>query len=335
MTASGVAKAAGIWAGGLLLGLGLPHLPHLSSSPLTSLIGGFPLADYPFAIPFLKPSANKLNTTTPASNATTPAPFVCDTTHSYTTELVSLDPLIIYIHNLITPSEITSLLETAEPRFAPSRVAKYGRVTSTSDRTSVSAGLPREDPAVQCVLGRARQFLGTMLRDGWDEMGAPQLVRYETGQHFNLHHDWFSVPQWPTRPDDTRKWNRVASFFAILEDNCTAGETYFPDAKPIVRKAPWGAGLWQGKREVVKVVKEEGEEGEGGEKGEASVELSPPLWREHEDGGLAFRPVAGNAIFWVNLHPNGTGDMRTMHAGLPLESGRKTAMNIWPRQYYA
>ena len=55
---------------------------------------------------------------------------------------------------------------------------------------------------------------------------------------------------------------------------------------------------------------------------------------EQEDGGLAFRPIAGNAVFWVNLHANGTGDMRTRHAGLPLESGRKTAMNIWPRQYY-
>ncbi|KAL2271363.1 hypothetical protein VTJ83DRAFT_734 [Remersonia thermophila] len=346
MTASGVAKAAGIWAGGLLLGLGLPHLSQLSSAPLTSLLSGTPLADYPFAIPFLKPSLTKVNATTAAAaaaNATAPEPFVCDTAHSYTTELVSLDPLIIYIHNLITPDEIRSLLETAEPRFAPSRVAKYGRVTSTSDRTSVSAGLPRDDPAVQCVLGRARQFLGTMLRDGWDEMGAPQLVRYETGQHFNLHHDWFDVPQWSTKDDDLRKWNRVASFFAILEDDCTAGETYFPDAKPIVRKAPWGAGVWQGKRELVEAKVEEekekeeeqeqqSEEGAGGEK--KAMQLTPPLWREHEEGGLAFRPVAGNAIFWVNLHTNGTGDMRTVHAGLPLGSGRKTAMNIWPRQYY-
>jgi len=60
----------------------------------------------------------------------------------------------------------------------------------------------------------------------------------------------------------------------------------------------------------------------------------PPLWREHPDGGLAFRPVAGNALFWVNLHANGTGDARTRHAGLPVVAGRKTAMNIWPRQYY-
>jgi prolyl 4-hydroxylase len=81
--------------------------------------------------------------------------------------------------------------------------------------------------------------------------------------------------------------------------------------------------MWQGKV-AAQAESEESEE-------ETEVK---PLWREHENGGLAFRPVAGNAIFWVNLHANGTGDERTNHAGLPLGKGRKTAMNIWPRQYY-
>lgn len=55
-------------------------------------------------------------------------------------------------------------------------------------------------------------------------------------------------------------------------------------------------------------------------------------WREHE-GGTAFTPVEGNALFWVNLMPSGRGDKRVMHAGLPVEEGRKTAMNIWPRGF--
>ncbi|KAL2137291.1 hypothetical protein VTI74DRAFT_5022 [Chaetomium olivicolor] len=308
MTVTSMAKAVSIWAGGLLLGLGIPCLPKLPSPQLASFIGGFPIPDYPFSLPFLKNSSN----TTVAADAT----FFCDTSHTYRTELVSLDPLIIYIHNLITPIEITSLLEAAEPRFAPSKVTKYGRQQQTSDRTSSSAGLPRDDPAVMCVLNRTRSFLGTMLRDGWDEMGPPQLVRYSSGQRFNVHHDWFEYPQWA--PDGSnRRWNRVASFFAILQDNCTGGETHFPYAKPIVPASPRGESMWQGAVTSTQL-----------------EEAVRPLWREHEEGGLAFRPVAGNAIFWVNLHPNGTGDPRTNHAGLPLKSGLKTAMNIWPRQYY-
>ncbi|KAH6854004.1 hypothetical protein B0I37DRAFT_20482 [Chaetomium sp. MPI-CAGE-AT-0009] len=310
MTTTSIAKSVGIWAGGLLLGLGIPYLPNLASPCLASFVGDFPIPGYPFAFPFLKNQ-------TAAASPPESAPFVCDTSHTYRTELVSLEPLIIYIHNIITPIEIASLLETAEPKFAPSQVTKNGRKQHTSDRTSSSAGLPRDDPAVKCVLNRARTFLGTMMRDGWDEMGPPQLVRYSEGERFNVHHDWYDYPQWA--PDGShRKWNRVASFFAILEDTCTGGETHFPFAKPITSPSPNGEIMWRG---GVAQTEEEQE--------------SRPLWREHEDGGLAFRPVAGNAVFWVNLHANETGDPRTMHAGLPLESGRKTAMNIWPRRYYS
>lgn len=70
---------------------------------------------------------------------------------------------------------------------------------------------------------------------------------------------------------------------------------------------------------------ETGREGEGRGKGK---------WRKHEDGGTAFKPRRGNAVFWVNLHGNGTGDERVQHAGLPLREGVKTAMNIWPRRVY-
>ncbi|AEO53706.1 hypothetical protein MYCTH_2051636 [Thermothelomyces thermophilus ATCC 42464] len=327
MSVTSLAKTAGIWAGGLLLGLSLPHLPHLGAPRLlTSLVGDFSiLPGRGLGLPFLTKPIRTTTTTTNNNNNNTASTFVCDTTHTYRTELVSLDPLIMYIHDLITPAEIAWLLETGEPRFAPSQVSKYGRQQQTADRTSSSAGLPRDDPAVMCVLNRTRAFLGTMLRDGWDEMGPPQLVRYTAGQRFNLHHDWFDVPQRAAAAaasDDgefvPRRWNRVASFFAILEDDCTGGETYLPYAKPIVPPSRRGEAMWQG----------------GEREQEQEQEEARPLWREHEDGGLAFRPVAGNAVFWVNLHANGTGDPRTNHAGLPLESGRKTAMNIWPRQYY-
>ncbi|CAP60232.1 uncharacterized protein PODANS_1_5450 [Podospora anserina S mat+] len=304
-----VAKVAGISAGAALLGLGIPYFIRIAPPQITSFITDLPVAKVPLSLSFLKNN-------TGSEPVSTKAPFSCDTSHSYRTELVSLDPLIIYIHNLITPTETTQLLLAGEPEFAPSKVTKGGRQQNTKERTSSSAGLPEDNPTVQCVLKRARNFLGNMFRDGWDEMGQPQLVRYTTGQQFTLHHDWFASPLWA---DDGswNTWNRLASFFVILEDDCTGGETYFPFAKSIVAPGPKGEqpGITQ-------------RESGGGEQ-------QKPLWREHEDGGLAFRPVAGNSLFWINLHPNGTGDTRTKHAGLPLESGQKTAMNIWPRQYYA
>jgi prolyl 4-hydroxylase len=123
-------------------------------------------------------------------------------------------------------------------------------------------------------------------------------VRYTAGQKFNLHHDWYDAL--PTLLKNGKRFNRPSSFFVFLEANCTEGETYFP---------------------YVKLPEVEPERVKG-------------RWRAHEEGGVAFRPVEGNALFWVNLLPSGEGDTRVMHAGLPVGEGRKTAMNIWPRIFY-
>lgn len=110
--------------------------------------------------------------------------------HSYTTEIVSLDPLLIYIHEFLTDGEIAALLAAGEVEFAPSEVTKQNQKLHTEDRTSQSAGLPPDNTAVQCVLGRAEKFMGSMLDPVRDEIGPPQLVRYTAGQRFNIHHDW-------------------------------------------------------------------------------------------------------------------------------------------------
>ncbi|KAI0484588.1 hypothetical protein GGR56DRAFT_669131 [Xylariaceae sp. FL0804] len=238
--------------------------------------------------------------------------------HSYSTTIVSLDPLLIYVEGFLRPAEAAALLAAGEPAFAPSVVYKNGRRVGTADRTSQSAALPRDDAAVGCVLARAEAFLGTLFDPSRDDVGPPQLVRYAPGQRFNQHHDWYDSPQ-PRRDGMRgvgRAWNRVASFFAVLEDGCTGGETWFPHVDDALahtrRPGP----------------------GEAAEDEQQQQQQQRPLWRRHEDGGLAFRPVAGNSLFWVNLHANGTGDDRVVHAGLPVETGQKTAMNIWPRKFY-
>jgi prolyl 4-hydroxylase len=297
---SPLSKAAGLATGTLLLAL---CVPFVAKSPtLISFVPAFPILDYQLPNPFH------------ARREAVPKPYECHP-QSYKTEIISLDPLLIYIRDFISKDDIAALLQASETRFKPSEVVRSGRGLQTSDRTSSSAGLPREDPAVVCVSKRAREFMGTMISDGWDEMGPPQLVRYTTGQRFNMHRDWFDVPQWAA--DGTpRKWNRMASFFAILESNCTGGETYFPNIAP--------------------VSKQQGREREDGATNAENWKWTEqdPAWRNHEDGGLAFRPITGNAVFWVNLFANGTGDYRVRHAGLPVGDGTKTAMNIWPRQYW-
>ncbi|KAI0141580.1 hypothetical protein GGR57DRAFT_520152 [Xylariaceae sp. FL1272] len=223
----------------------------------------------------------------------------CDE-QNYRTEIVSLDPLLIYIRDFFSKKDIEEMLSAGENRFNPSVVNRGGQMVQNPYRTSWSAGLPPENPAVHCVLERSRKFLGSVLDSEHPDMGVPQLVRYTKGQEYNLHHDWLRIPQ-PAFDGSPRTFNRIASFFVILQDNCTGGETWFPFIDPPFLRA------------------------EGG--------IDNRLWYAHEEHGFAIKPVAGNAIFWINLFPNGTGDERTVHAGLPVTGGLKTAMNIWPRKY--
>ena len=232
----------------------------------------------------------------------TPETWQCSP-HNYTTELISFDPLLIYIHDFVTPKEANLIMEAGKDLLVPSPITGYGSDTKSQSRTSWSAPLPDGDTAVQCVLKRAENFMGTLMAPGRDEMGVAQMVHYTASQKFDLHHDWFQQPRLKNG-DGARKrmYNRVATFFVVLEANCTKGETYFPKARPIAPQ-------------------------------DRSSERNR-IWREHEDGGLAFRPIAGNALFWPNMLADGSGDPRTLHAGLPVGEGTKTAMNIWPRTFF-
>jgi hypothetical protein len=45
--------------------------------------------------------------------------------------------------------------------------------------------------------------------------------------------------------------------------------------------------------------------------------------------GLRVRPIAGAALYWSNVLPNGRIDERTFHGGEPVTRGTKLACNIW------
>lgn len=167
-------------------------------------------------------------------------------------------------------------------------------------RTSYSAYLDKADPIMECIGARALDFHGGVQR-ALADYGNPQLVRYEPGQKVNLHYDWWQEPQ----NRSGQLYNRRTTILAYLEDDCTGGETYFPLLRAM------------------------------NDTGAPHQEKGMRFWTDHEDGqGLLVRPWRGNAVFWVNLHTNGTGDTRTLHASLPVEKGKKVAMNFWPPQYF-
>ncbi|KAL1378717.1 hypothetical protein pipiens_015402 [Culex pipiens pipiens] len=49
---------------------------------------------------------------------------------------------------------------------------------------------------------------------------------------------------------------------------------------------------------------------------------------------LAVRPRKGTAIFWYNLHRNGKGDKKTLHAACPVLIGSKWVANKWIHEHH-
>lgn len=114
--------------------------------------------------------------------------------------------------------------------------------------------------------------------------------RYGPGGHYSYHYDWSTA---------TPGAGRISSFMVWLDDQCTGGGTRFPRLEAN-KDAAW----------CQFIECEEGKEGE-------------------EAGGLTFKPIQGNAVFWENMRSDGTGYEESWHAGLPVTSGTKIGLNIW------
>jgi prolyl 4-hydroxylase len=120
-----------------------------------------------------------------------------------------------------------------------------------------------------------------------------QVVKYGVSDHFRAHYDW-----WQGAPNP-----RVSSFFVYLACDdvdgsaCIGGATGFPRLRKNVTSE------WH-----------------------EFVDIGPLV------GGTDFKPIVGNAVFWRNLHEDGTGHEGVWHAGMPVKKGRKVGMNILTRE---
>ncbi|KAK2756573.1 hypothetical protein FQN54_005466 [Arachnomyces sp. PD_36] len=225
-----------------------------------------------------------------------PGTYACDY-DGYRMEIVSVDPLVMYINDFLSEGEVDGLLQAGEGKYNESRIFASGLKRKDSQRESLTAPIPTDNQIAQCVQSRVRNIMGSTLSPTKDEISIPQLTKYEAGGKYDLHQDWYRGPQ---KLKDGRKFNRLSSFYTFMEDGCTEGEMHLPG---------------------VKAVNYEGAEGR---------------YREHEGGGVAFKPVRGNAVFWMNMKgaDGATGDDRVKNADLPVGEGEKIVMSVWAKKFY-
>jgi prolyl 4-hydroxylase len=213
---------------------------------------------------------------------------------SYRTTIVSRSPLIIYIHDFLSPSELSTLLRLAEtsgyetsPIYSstdPKSESKEQKV-DTSIRHSSRSKLPSTNELVNCLAHRALAFQGfpsdTFIEPLWAQ-------KYKPGGHYAHHFDWAGSIR-------SRGAGRVSTFMVYLDcKDCVGGGTEFPRIpKPVDKN-----GFWCDVTDC-------------------------------EADNTVFKPIKGNAVYWENVDAEGNSYDALWHSGMPVEDGTKVGLNVW------
>lgn len=192
--------------------------------------------------------------------------------------------------------------------------------------------VPRTD-LVRCIEARARAFQGWR-EEQWVELLRTQ--RYRTGGHYNHHFDWSS---------SFGGWGRVSTFNVWVDGSApgtgggneanqvVGGGTEFPLLKRMSLDKRWcrfiecDEAKSSGKDDVHDAEEKTAEHATTAQQ----TQDGPNDSGSHPEAGVVFKPLAGNAVYWENFRPDGTGRGwdETWHAGLPVKQGTKVGLNIW------
>lgn len=145
-------------------------------------------------------------------------------------EQVSWEPRVFVYHNILTKEEANEIINIGEKDLSESLVVAHtGGSTKNEARTSngvfLGAKYMKSSPLLRSLERRASDFTHLPMSHG----EVFYLLRYEEGQQYKPHLDWFS-------DDDTGRahigisGNRIATVLFYLHTPDEGGETIFPAA---------------------------------------------------------------------------------------------------------
>ena len=241
-------------------------------------------------------------------------------------ETLSTSPPIFRVRNLVPASLLDALAVYAAPSFTPSTVGDpslpvQGGRKVDDRRTSSSSWLhgfndPRKTlPAARAVQrGVASLLRLTPPADRLLTSVEPLLcVRYDEGQFYEPHHDFFAGDPSATLPAEAafappKGSNRYATVVVYIEEPFEGGETIFPFSAQTSNASDALDGV-----------------------SFAGAEEAPscdfPTLKQRR--GLMVTPKRGDALLFYDQLPSGALDGRTRHGSCPVVKGRKTAANVW------
>eukprot|EP01095_Lingulamoeba_sp_RSL-Kostka_P012508 TRINITY_DN4979_c3_g1_i1.p1 TRINITY_DN4979_c3_g1~~TRINITY_DN4979_c3_g1_i1.p1 ORF type:complete len:265 (-),score=79.36 TRINITY_DN4979_c3_g1_i1:42-836(-) len=142
-------------------------------------------------------------------------------------EQVNWDPRIFIYRNFITPEEAEYIIARGTPLLERSRVVGENSDSVSSQRTSYGAFLSTDgDPVLMNIEKKIEKW--TMLPIDHGE--SLYLLRYEKGQEYKPHYDYFSGPG--SEEHINTAGQRTVTVIIYLNEPEIGGETIFPNAKP-------------------------------------------------------------------------------------------------------
>ncbi|XP_075148854.1 prolyl-4-hydroxylase-alpha MP [Haematobia irritans] len=155
-------------------------------------------------------------------------------------EELSLDPYIIYVHEVLTDKQMMVVKEIAKPRMNRSQVFRdtEDEIHENSDfRISKTAWLDYDEHE---HLQSMRLFVGYISGLNIDVVEQMQLVNYGLGGHYGPHFDFFLEPTWYS----PEIGNRIATAMFYLSDVQDGGGTAFTFLNTLVRPRKGSLLLW-------------------------------------------------------------------------------------------
>ncbi|KAM7278736.1 hypothetical protein ACFE04_005870 [Oxalis oulophora] len=203
---------------------------------------------------------------------------------------ISWKPRAFVYEGFLTDLECDHLISLAKSELKRSAVADNlsGQSKLSEVRTSSGMFIPKEkDPIVTGIEEKISTWTFLPKENGEDI----QVLRYEHGQKYDPHYDYFA-----DKVNIARGGHRIATVLMYLSDVAKGGETIFPSAELPVRRTP----------------------------SPIDEDLS-----ECGKQGIAVKPKRGDALLFFSLYPHAVPDPMSLHAGCPVLEGEKWSATKW------
>ncbi|XP_015888332.1 probable prolyl 4-hydroxylase 4 [Ziziphus jujuba] len=203
---------------------------------------------------------------------------------------ISWKPRAFVYEGFLSDLECDHLIALAKSELKRSAVAdnESGKSKLSAVRTSSGMFIPKAKDAIVAGIEEKIATWTFLPKENGEDI---QVLRYEHGQKYEPHYDYFT-----DKVNIARGGHRLATVLMYLSDVGKGGETVFPVAEePIRRKAST-----------------------------TNEDLS-----ECAKKGIAVKPRRGDALLFFSLHPTAVPDPNSLHAGCPVIEGEKWSATKW------